>query len=100
MRAASPMNESERTELVRTLVEQSGPSAPPTRQDLGLLGHVFGARYASTNITGIVIVAVLVLLFLDRFATEHPGSRELVTGAFSVISLALGYLFGSSRPRA
>jgi len=43
---------------------------------------------------------VLVLLFVDRFATEHPGSRELVTGAFSVISLALGYLFGSSRPRA
>lgn len=33
MRAASHMNESERTELVRTLVEQSGPIAPPTSQD-------------------------------------------------------------------
>ena len=65
-----------------------------------MAGRLFGARYANTNITGIVILAALLLLLVDRFMPEHPGSRELITGAFSIISLALGYLFGSSRPRA
>ena len=94
------MNESERETLVRMLVEESGPDGPPASLDVGLAGRLFGARYANTNITGIVIVAALVLLFVDRFMPEHTGSRELITGTFSIISLALGYLFGSSRPRA
>ena len=93
------MNQSERETLVRMLAEEGSSDGPPDSLDVGWAGRLFGARYANTNITGIVIVAALVLLLLDRFMPEHPGSRELITGAFSIISLALGYLFGSSRPR-
>ena len=94
------MNETERETLVRLLAEESSPDGPPASLDVGLAGRLFGARYANTNITGIVILVALLLLLVDRFMPEHPGSRELITGAFSIISLALGYLFGSSRPRA
>ena len=90
-----------REAMVRWLVQQGGSNEPPARLDLGWLGHIFGARYASTNIAGTVIVAALVLLFMDGFGvTGSAGSRELVTGAFSAISLALGYLFGAHTPRA
>lgn len=88
-------------ELIRTLVDQFSSKPPPARQDLGLLGRLFGARYASSNIAGLAVaVALLVLtalLVAGAFGVQYAFEREMVTGAFSLISLALGYLFGSAR---
>ena len=89
-----------RETLVHWLINQGTTRDPPATSDLGLLGYVFGARYASSNIAGLVVVAALLLLIGDRFAASgHVASRELVTGAISLISLVLGYLFGA-RPWA
>lgn len=94
------MNDSDRAVLVpliRALKEEDSDK-PATARDLGQLGRLFGASYANTNITGIAIIAMVMLLFVVvMLKPEHPGSRELITGAFSIISLALGYLFGSRR---
>ena len=81
-------------------IGQQGSDKPPSPQALGWLGRIFGGRYASTNITGLVIVAAISLLFVVE-ARSEPGehSREIVTGMVGLISLSLGYLFGSSRVR-
>ena len=76
--------------------------APVQQQDLGWLGYVFGARYAATNIAGIVAVAMVIMLAVIWRTTETPEAleREFATGAFSLLSLVLGYLFGSAKARA
>ena len=93
------MNESDRAVAVAAIRALQGKSSDRrmTAQDVGLLGSLFGAGYANTNITGIAIIAMVLLLLSLLFIPKHPGSREMITGAFSIISLALGYLFGYSR---
>ena len=46
-------------ELLRQVIDQSGAGQPPAREDLGALGRLFGARYASTNIAGFTVVVLL-----------------------------------------
>lgn len=65
--------------------------------DAGLLGKVFGAdNKASTNITGIVVVLLVIsgisLLFVD---SKMPAAEywKVIT---PIITLALGYLFGKN----
>ncbi|MYN64953.1 MAG: hypothetical protein F4X11_07995 [Acidobacteria bacterium] len=91
------------TQAIRAIEAQSGHKEPPVQQqDLGWLGHIFGTRYATTNIAGIVAVAMVLLLVFIWYTTETPEAveREFATGAFSLISLVLGYLFGSAKTRA
>jgi len=81
---------------LRQVIEQGGAVEPPAREDLGALGRLFGARYASTNIAGFTVVVLLLLLVVMVVSgTSLPYERELVTGSFSGITLALGYLFGA-----
>lgn len=97
------MDEGLQDVLARAIEAQRGPREPPDRRDLGMLGRFFGARYASTNIAGIVVAVALAMLTLVVFfkgtttSEELPNEREIVTGAFSLISLVLGYLFGSAK---
>ena len=84
--------------VARQLTEGDGVATEgePNPQDLGWLGVVFGARYANTNIVGLVVTASILMLFGAAFGL--PGldfGRELLAGIFSLLSLALGYLFGS-----
>ena len=61
---------------------------------------MFGARCAANNIAGTTVVAAILLLFLIWYLDgERPSSGQMVTGAFSLVSLALGYLFGASGNR-
>ena len=89
---------SDQQELLKALspfLEGRG-SRPPADQDLGLLGRVFGARYASTNIVGVVVTVALLFLVVNRFLGPYEYGREAITGTFSLLGLALGYLFGSA----
>ena len=86
--------------LLRLAADAEARGSQVTPLDLGWLGRVFGARYAATNIAGVAVAAATLLLVLYWFVDgQHPASGQVVTGAFSLISLALGYLFGSSGPR-
>ncbi|MCY4030043.1 MAG: hypothetical protein OXH75_27495 [Acidobacteria bacterium] len=94
------LNEELQQALLRQLADAGSDVGPPAREDLGVLGRLFGARYASTNIAGFTVFVLLLLLLLmvgvGAFAkVSLPFERELVTGSFSGITLALGYLFGS-----
>lgn len=88
--------------LLGRAIDAQEPPAPPAKQDLGVFGHLFGARYASTNIAGIVVIAMVIMLGTIWHTSKMPTTieREFVTGAFSLISLVLGYLFGASRTRS
>ena len=94
------LNEDLQKALLKQLTDQGSDVAPPAREDLGALGRLFGARYASTNIAGFTVVVLLLLLLLMLGVGAYakvslPYERELVAGSFSGITLALGYLFGS-----
>ncbi len=93
------MTKSELETLIRLIAKRGNGPTQPTPLDVGWVGRLFGARYADTNITGLVIVALLVLLFVVWLRPEYAESRELITGsASSIIGLALGYMFGKYRP--
>ena len=87
-----------RESLIRMLLDQGAPSTP-SRQDLGWLGAVFGGHFASSNIAGLVIVVALLLLIAVAWAGDYETAGEVVTGALSLITLALGYLFGAHKGR-
>ena len=88
----------EQIPVLRELLGTDDPSKPPAQEHLGWLGHVFGARYASTNIAGAVAIGSLLMLALMRFSEmKYAYEQELITGSLSLVSLALGYLFGVSR---
>ena len=92
-------------QLLRLLVEGyldgDQVHGPPTAQDLGVLGRFFGGRYANTYIAGVVALFACLLLgglvVLNAVVGPLEHGREFVTGSFSLLGLALGYLFGSSR---
>lgn len=90
------LNEDLQKALLKQLTDQGSDVAPPAREDLGALGRLFGARYASTNIAGFTVVVLLLMVGVGAYAkVSLPYERELVAGSFSGITLALGYLFGS-----
>ncbi len=96
------MDDASREFLTRAMEMAGDHQEPPAhRQDLGLLGRVFGGRYASTNIAGLVAVVMMIMLAIVWYTSRGSGNfeREFVTGAFSLITLVLGYLFGSARAR-
>ena len=71
------------------------------RNELGWLGRTFGGRREkSGNISGLVICACFVFLIVAYF---HPHKEEMgisferiFSGLLSVVTLILGYLFGSN----
>lgn len=69
-------------------------------QNLGYLGRFFGAdACAPTNIAGFVVVASLTILSLSFFLA---GSSEMVEARkwlFSLITSALGFIFGAASRR-
>jgi hypothetical protein len=75
---------------------------PASARELGFLGKFFGGRFANSSIAGVVAISAFLLLvvtlILDAFGASLEYGREFVTGSFGVLGLALGYLFGSSRP--
>ena len=72
---------------------------PPSALDVGLLGRVFGARHADTNIAAMVIVVAAILLAGVVVSGSYEQGREIVTGMIGLISASLGYAFGSRRYR-
>ena len=69
-----------------------------SRYELGLLGRLFGGRRnAYLNITGFVVVCMVALMFYATIAVHSGYSGQIVTGAMSIVSLSLGYLFGARR---
>lgn len=73
-------------------------------QHLGRVGlHIGGGPEKAGNIAYIVIIAALVLLVVGACVSAYAGTEKLaavydrvVTGAFSLITGALGFLFGKS----
>ncbi len=74
------------------------------RREIGWLGRLLGARgEKSGNIAGILVVVGLLLLacvyFFPNSAATAPGaftSKDFASGLISLITLALGYLFGKN----
>ena len=73
-------------------------------QHLGRVGnYIGGGPEKAGNIAYIVVVSSLILLVLGGLASAYAQSDKLssvfdrvVTGAFGLITGAMGYLFGSS----
>lgn len=73
-------------------------------QHLGRVGrHIGGGPEKAGNIAYIVIIAALVLLIVGACVSAYASTDKLtavydrvVTGAFSLITGALGFLFGKS----
>lgn len=95
------MNEDELKALARLFKDGDLGTAPEASPpDLGWLGRVFGGRYANTNIAGLVATASFILIFVAVFwPHDMEYRREVIAATFSVITLILGYLFGSTRSR-
>ena len=68
------MNEPDRVLVVAAIKALQGKSSHRrvTAEDVGLLGRLFGAGYANTNITGIAIIAMVLLLFFALIHTKAP----------------------------
>ena len=68
---------------------------------IGFIGKWFGAgAEKSGNISAIIALFVLLYLFgLTRYFHGHENFMDLVSSAFSILTLILGYLFGSSSHR-
>ena len=68
---------------------------------IGAVGKWFGAGAEKPgNISAILALLVLLYLFaLTTWLHNHEHFIELVGLAFSIITLILGYIFGSSSPR-
>jgi hypothetical protein len=77
------------------------------KTEKGWIGHVFGARSEkSGNVAGILVLVGLGIIAFAYFAQKPPGqvapafpAKDFVGAIVSLITLALGYLFGrNSRP--
>ena len=68
------------------------------RANLGWLGRVFGSRTEKPgNITAIIAFILLGwLIGTTTWQSEKPFFSELSAEVFAIITLILGYLFGSS----
>lgn len=84
--------------------EQQDLSDPtlPLRVEKGLFGHVFGARSEkSGNIAGLLVMICLVFMGVAYChpVTQQAGQagippKDFVASLVSLVTLALGYLFG------
>lgn len=89
--------------LVRLVADAANrpQDSPPTAEDLGYLGRFFGGRLAGIYIAGVAVLVAGLLLFSILVLTAWLGpleyGREIITGSFSLASLALGYVFGVSK---
>ena len=87
------MTDAELREVMIQWIANRGDSAPDER--IGMLGLVFGGRHAaSRNLAGVVILLAAALL-IAAVIGDLNHERDLITASVSLISLALGYLFGS-----
>ena len=68
------------------------------RVTIGFVGKWFGAGAEKPgNISAIIALFVLFYLFgLTRYFHAHENFMDLIGSAFSILTLILGYLFGSS----
>lgn len=63
--------------------------------EVGWLGRLFGSGDEKIgNIVGFIVVISSVLLFVELF---RDGDAEIKTSLIGMITLGLGYLFGSRR---
>lgn len=67
------------------------------KQNLGLLGKVFGSNSsAPTNIAGITVLLSFALYAVSYFLTSTPELANARTGLLGLIGTALGYIFGAA----
>lgn len=72
------------------------------QNELGILGKLFGGRREkSGNISGLVVVVCLIMMIIAAFLYSQGDSTRMYfetifSGLLSVVTLTLGYLFGSS----
>lgn len=79
----------------------TGPLAQ-VRAEKGWIGHIFGARSEkSGNVAGILVLSGLGLIGFAYFLQSPPNgppqlypAKDFVGAVVSLITLALGYLFG------
>ena len=75
------------------------PDAEKVKNERGALGHLWGARSEkSGNIAGILVVfclATIVFVFYsDQNSSLSMTPKDILSAFSSLITLALGYLFG------
>ena len=65
-------------------------------QELGWMGKIFGSRHnAPGNVAGVAVaISMLALLYLLVEGPENQRTSQGITLFGSVVTLALGYLFG------
>ncbi|WP_141667420.1 hypothetical protein [Burkholderia cepacia] len=68
------------------------------QQNLGWLGIVFGSNSsAPTNIVGLVVLASFVFIAVSFFVPNSSDLGTIRTGLISLVSTAVGYIFGSTK---
>src|SRR4051812_49100992 len=68
------------------------------RLSMALLGRIFGAgSNAATNIAGFVVVVFVVVSVVVLFVEAKVAPLEVLKALLPMVTLALGYLFGSKR---
>ena len=67
------------------------------RIEAGFIGKIWGTKHSSNNIARIICLGGVVLLFITvGCSLEVEIQNLLIQSATSLITLSLGYLFGSN----
>ena len=66
--------------------------------ELGWLGKIWGGRSEKPGNVGAVVLVflVLIIIYMAVFKHDVTNFKDIMTGFSSIITLILGYLFGSS----
>jgi hypothetical protein len=90
------------TEPEKEKADLTDPMAP-LKAEKGWFGHIFGARSEkSGNIAGLLVMIALVFMGCAYFAPAKPVlpnesailPKDFLSALVSLVTLALGYLFG------
>lgn len=66
--------------------------------EAGALGKIWGTKHSANNIAGFSIIIGAIVIGLGVFCLSAENVKNLLIQAgVSIISLALGYIFGSNK---
>jgi len=82
--------------------EETSVALQRNRQDLGMLGSIFGSRgNAPTNIAGVAVILFIILFVLIATMPLAAGvdRSDLLKTVGTLIASSLAYLFGAASAR-
>lgn len=65
------------------------------KTEAGVIGRLLGTKFASTNIAGVICIVSMLIIVGSLFIASDTTS--VVQASTSLITLCLGYIFGSRK---